>query len=101
MRLEVERRRKSAEERQAKVQQEDRERERALHFMKCPKCGFQALLEVRGQGVECRVSRVQGRRKAAFGRDEGRVSLHPSRQRLSRLMLRCQDRCGVRAGIDS
>jgi hypothetical protein len=40
-RLEIERRRKFAEERQAKIQQEERERERALHFMKCPKCGSQ------------------------------------------------------------
>jgi Zn-finger nucleic acid-binding protein len=42
-RQEVERRRKAAEERQATVRAEERERERALHFMKCPKCGV--LLE--------------------------------------------------------
>lgn len=40
-RQEVERRRTAAEERQATLRAEDRERERALHFMKCPKCGMQ------------------------------------------------------------
>jgi hypothetical protein len=40
-RQEAERRRKVAEERQAKLIEEERERERALHFMKCPKCGMQ------------------------------------------------------------
>ena len=40
-RQEVEIRRKLAEERQAKVLAEERERERALHLMKCPKCGMQ------------------------------------------------------------
>jgi hypothetical protein len=30
-----------AEERQAKLLAEERERDRALHFMKCPKCGMQ------------------------------------------------------------
>ena len=40
-RQEIERRRKLAAERQAKVQTEEREREQALHFMKCPKCGMQ------------------------------------------------------------
>jgi uncharacterized protein len=30
-----------AEERQAGLLAEERERERALHFMKCPKCGMQ------------------------------------------------------------
>jgi hypothetical protein len=40
-RQESERRRKLAEERQAKLVAEDRERERTLHFMKCPKCGMQ------------------------------------------------------------
>lgn len=32
--------RKHARERQAKLQQDEREREKALHFMKCPKCGM-------------------------------------------------------------
>lgn len=40
-RQEVERRRKVAEERQATLKTEERERERALHLMKCPKCGMQ------------------------------------------------------------
>ncbi|MFN0151092.1 MAG: zf-TFIIB domain-containing protein [bacterium] len=38
-RLEVERRRKFAEERDAKIAEEERARARELHFMKCPKCG--------------------------------------------------------------
>jgi hypothetical protein len=38
---EAERRRKSAEDRLAKLLAEEQERERALHFMKCPKCGMQ------------------------------------------------------------
>ena len=40
-RLEVERVRKVAGERQAKLLAEERERHRALHCMKCPKCGMQ------------------------------------------------------------
>ena len=40
-RQEAERRRKVAEERQAKLEAEERERARSLHFMKCPKCGMQ------------------------------------------------------------
>ena len=40
-RQEAERRRKVAEERQATIQAEEREQQRALHFMKCPKCGMQ------------------------------------------------------------
>jgi len=40
-RQEAERRRKLAEERQATLAAEERERARALHFMKCPKCGMQ------------------------------------------------------------
>lgn len=39
--LELERRRKMAEERQAELKVEEREKERALHHMKCPKCGMQ------------------------------------------------------------
>jgi hypothetical protein len=38
-RVEIERRRKLAEERQSKLQAEERERQKALHFMHCPKCG--------------------------------------------------------------
>ena len=40
-RQEAEQRRKLAVERQAKLLAEERERERALHLMKCPKCGMQ------------------------------------------------------------
>ena len=40
VRREAERRRKLAAERQAKMEKEQRERERTLHFMKCPKCGM-------------------------------------------------------------
>jgi uncharacterized protein len=38
---EAERGRRLAEERQAKLLAEERKRESALHFMKCPKCGMQ------------------------------------------------------------
>ena len=41
VRLEAERLRRASAERQAKIQAEERERERALHHMKCPKCGVQ------------------------------------------------------------
>ena len=37
----IELRRKLAGERQAKMDREERESERSLHFMKCPKCGMQ------------------------------------------------------------
>ena len=40
-RLETERRRKAAEERDKQIIAEEREQARALHFMKCPKCGMQ------------------------------------------------------------
>lgn len=40
-RQELERRRKMAEERLAQVKDEERQQQRALHFMKCPKCGMQ------------------------------------------------------------
>ena len=39
-RQEIELRRKLATEHQAKVQAEEREKARALHHMKCPKCGM-------------------------------------------------------------
>ena len=39
-RQEAERSQQVADERQAKLLEEERERERALHFMKCPKCGM-------------------------------------------------------------
>jgi hypothetical protein len=40
-RLEIERRRQIAGDRQAAIITEERERERALHLMRCPKCGMQ------------------------------------------------------------
>ena len=40
VRQEAERRRKFAEERQAHLKTEERERDRTLHFMRCPKCGL-------------------------------------------------------------
>ena len=40
-RQEFDLKRKMAAERQATLMTEERERERALHFMKCPKCGMQ------------------------------------------------------------
>lgn len=39
--LEAERSKRDAAERQAKLLAEERQRARALHFMKCPKCGMQ------------------------------------------------------------
>lgn len=40
-RQEFERRKQAAADRQARIQVEEREREKALHYMKCPKCGMQ------------------------------------------------------------
>ena len=40
-RQEAERRRKLAQDRQANLAAEEKESARALHFMKCPKCGMQ------------------------------------------------------------
>ncbi len=40
-RQEIERRRKLSQEREASMAEQERERARALHFMKCPKCGTQ------------------------------------------------------------
>lgn len=40
-RLEAERRRLLADERQAAMEAKEREDLRALHFMRCPKCGMQ------------------------------------------------------------
>ena len=40
-RQEFELRKKMAAERQAELATEEREKARALHFMKCPKCGMQ------------------------------------------------------------
>jgi len=41
LRLEIELRRTIAERRQAEMELQERETCRALHFMKCPKCGVQ------------------------------------------------------------
>ena|SRR2546426_9721061 len=41
VRQQAELKRRLATEHQAKIKTEERERERALHFMKCPKCGMQ------------------------------------------------------------
>jgi hypothetical protein len=54
----------------------------------------EALLEVRGQGVERRVSRVQSCGEPAFGRDEAGVASQPARQRRAGLVLGRQ--CGRR-----
>lgn len=40
-RLELDRRRKLADERQAALETKEREDQRALHFMRCPKCGME------------------------------------------------------------
>lgn len=40
-REQAELKRRLASERQTKIKAEERERERSLHFMKCPKCGMQ------------------------------------------------------------
>ena len=40
-RQEAQRSREVAAQRQAQLLDEEREREKALHFMKCPKCGMQ------------------------------------------------------------
>jgi len=50
-RLEMERRKKVAEQRQAEMAAEEREKQRALHFMRCPKCGMQ-LEEIAFAGVQ-------------------------------------------------
>ena len=40
-RQEAERRRQAAAERQSAMKEQEREQQKALHFMKCPKCGMQ------------------------------------------------------------
>jgi len=67
---------------------------------KCLKRRFESLPEVRGQRGEGRVSRMQGGGQPAFGPEKGGVSLHPSRQGFAGPVPGCQDRRGVRAGID-
>lgn len=49
-RQEMERRRKHAEEVRARLHKEEREKAKALHYMKCPKCGME-LEEIEFAGV--------------------------------------------------
>jgi hypothetical protein len=56
-REELERRQKLAEERQEAALIEERERNRLLHFMRCPKCGMQ-LEEIAYEGI--RLDRCPG-----------------------------------------
>ena len=44
-RAELERLKKSEEEKQKNIQQQDRERLKNLHYMRCPKCGME-LIEI-------------------------------------------------------
>jgi hypothetical protein len=73
---------------------------RRRRLKKRTKGGPEPLIEIPAQGFEGRVSGVQSRGEPAFGRDEGRVALHPSRQRLAGLVLGRKNRRRVRAGID-
>lgn len=50
-RQEAERMRKLAAERETRMQAEEREKARELHFMKCPKCGMD-LAEIEFAGVK-------------------------------------------------
>ncbi|MCW5979091.1 MAG: zf-TFIIB domain-containing protein [Bryobacteraceae bacterium] len=50
-RNEAQLKKKLAEERQAKMLEEDRERQKQLHYMRCPKCGMQ-LEEIEYGGVK-------------------------------------------------
>lgn len=49
-RLEVERKRKLDEERHGKLKEEERQQMKALHFMRCPKCGME-LREIDFKGI--------------------------------------------------
>jgi len=49
-RQELERRKKWAQEQAAKMKNEEKERLKELHFMKCPKCGMD-LKEIASHGV--------------------------------------------------
>ena len=51
VRHEAERLRKLTEEHRKEMQAEEREKQRALHFMKCPKCGMD-LQEIAFAGVK-------------------------------------------------
>ena len=50
-RLEFEKRRKELEARQARIQTEERDRLKELHFMRCPKCGME-LVEIELKGIK-------------------------------------------------
>jgi hypothetical protein len=73
---------------------------RSCSLKKRPKCGLQSLLEIGGQGIEGRVSRMQGCGEPPFCCNKGCVSLHPSSQGLAGLVLGGQNRRGVGAGVD-
>ena len=64
------------------------------------KCRLESLLEIRRQGLEGLIPRVQSRGQPAFCSKKSRISPHPSRQGLARPVLGSEDRCGVCAGID-
>jgi hypothetical protein len=49
-RAELERLKKSEEEKQKNIQQQDRERLKNLHYMRCPKCGME-LIEIDYKGI--------------------------------------------------
>jgi hypothetical protein len=50
-RLEVERKRKLDAERHGQLKEEERQRMKALHFMRCPKCGMD-LQEIDFKGIK-------------------------------------------------
>lgn len=52
-RQELERRRKVAQEQEAKLQTEERNNLKKLHWMRCPKCGMELVeLEFRGAKID-------------------------------------------------
>lgn len=50
-RIEVERKRKTEEERHGKLKEEERQGMKELHFMRCPKCGME-LQEIDFKGIK-------------------------------------------------
>ena len=66
---------------------------------KPPKSRPQPQLEVPGQGIKGRVSRVQGGGKSALGSNQVRVPLHPPRQRLAGRIPGSQGGRSVRTGV--
>jgi len=50
-RVEFERKQKEAQEREAKLKEEERRQRKTLHFMCCPKCGME-LIEIEYKGVK-------------------------------------------------